>query len=166
VDVIGALIGWKRIWNAQASVARAKQVLVDPSLTVDSKMRLRRLGIWNAQEPSRATKAEPNEGCIVKTCFWSDTTDLAETTAHSGYSLLLYYKRCIWRREGEERLQDKDRANYAHLREAKSPWWVMGHSTGEAQSRLFAALNWHRPWASAWARASGDCMPRPVPYRH
>jgi hypothetical protein len=94
MDIIDAFIGWKRLWKAQTSVARG------------------RLGIRDAQEPSRATYADPSEGCIIKMCFWRIATDVAEPTAHIGCSLLLYYEGFKCRSEGEERLvgeQDNER---------------------------------------------------------
>jgi len=92
---------------------------------MDDKLSLRGFGIRDTQEPSRATFADPSEGCIIKMCFWRGTADVAEPIYHIGYGLLLYCKRFNLS-EGEERLvseQDKDRVNYAHL--SKSPWWVM-----------------------------------------
>ncbi len=89
MDIIGTFIGWKRFWNAQASVARAKQVFVCTAKRMDDKPSLRRLGIRDAQEPSRATNADPSEDCIVKMCFGRGITDVAKPTAHIVYSLLL-----------------------------------------------------------------------------
>jgi hypothetical protein len=95
MDIIDAFIGWKRFWNAQTSVAQG------------------RLGIRDAQEPSRATYADPSESCIIKLYFWRDATDVAELSAHIGCNLLLYYEGFKRRGEGEERLvdeQDDERA--------------------------------------------------------
>jgi hypothetical protein len=113
MDIIDAFIGWKRLWKAQTSVARAKQAFVGALvIRMEGKLGLRRLGIRDAQEPSRATYADPSEGCIIKMCFWRIATDVAEPTAHIGCSLLLYYEGFKCRSEGEERLvgeQDNER---------------------------------------------------------
>jgi hypothetical protein len=127
MDVIIAFIRWKRAWKAQASVARAKQVLVDLLVIIDDRLGSRRLGIRDAQEPSRAIFADPSEGCIIKMYFWRGTADVAEPIYRIWYDLLLYYKRFNRPSEGEERLvgeQGKDRENYAHL--SKSSWRVIG----------------------------------------
>jgi hypothetical protein len=114
MDIIDAFIGWKRFWNAQTSVAQAKQAFVDALvIRMEGKLGSRRLGIRDAQEPSRATYADPSEGCIIKLCFWRDATDVAELSAHIGCNLLLYYEGFKRRGEGEERLvdeQDDERA--------------------------------------------------------
>jgi hypothetical protein len=105
MDIIDAFIRWKRFWKAQTSVAHAKQVFVDTLvIRMEGKLGLRRLGKRNAQEPSRATYANPGEGCIIKMCFWRGTTDVAEPNAHIGCNLLLYYEGFERRGEGEERL--------------------------------------------------------------
>ena len=93
MDVIVAFIRWKRFWKAQAPVARASQVHVNHRAIMDGIMGLRGLGKRDAEEPSHNTYADPSEGCIIKMHFWRSTTDIAESTVHSGYSLLLYYKR-------------------------------------------------------------------------
>jgi hypothetical protein len=114
MDIIDAFIGWKRFWKAQTSVSQAKQAFVDALvIRMEGKLGLRRLGIRYAQEPSRATYADPSEGCIIKMCFWRGTTDVAEHTAHIRCNLLLYYEGFERRSEGEERLvgeQDNERA--------------------------------------------------------
>ena len=90
MDIIGAFIGWKGFWNAQTSAAYAKQALVGALvIRMEGKQSLRRLGIRDAQEPSRATYADPSESCIIKMCFWRGTTDVAEPSAQVGCSLLL-----------------------------------------------------------------------------
>jgi hypothetical protein len=114
MDIIDAFIGWKRFWKAQTSVAQAKQGFVHALvIRMEDKLGLRRLGIRDTQEPSRATYADPSEGCILKMCFWKGTTDVAELTAHIGCNLLLYCEGFKRRSEGEERLvgeQDNERA--------------------------------------------------------
>jgi len=114
MDIVDAFIWWERFWKAQTSVADAKQAFVDaPVIRMEGKLSLRRLGKRDAQEPSRATYADPSEGCIIKMCFWKGTTDIAEPTAHVGCNLLLYYEGFKRRSEGEERLvgeQDNERA--------------------------------------------------------
>jgi hypothetical protein len=114
MDSIDAFIGWKRFWKAQTSVAQAKQVFVDaPVIRMEGKLGLRRLGIRDAQEPSRATYADPSEGCIIKMCFRRGTTDVAEPSDRIGCNLLLYNEGFKRRSEGEERLvgeQDNERA--------------------------------------------------------
>src|ERR1700755_1110373 len=116
MDLIDAFIGWKRFWKAQTSVAQAKKkrFVCELVMRMEGKLSLRRLGIRDAQEPSRATYADPSEGCIIKVCFWKGTTDVAErTTAHIGCNLLLYREGLKCRGEGEERLigeQDNERA--------------------------------------------------------
>ena len=84
-------------------------------LRMEHKLGLRRLGIRDAQEPIRATYADPSEGCIIKPYFWGGTTDVAEPTV---CSLLLYYEGFKRRSEGEECLvseQDNERAKYTHF---------------------------------------------------
>ena len=107
-------------------------------MIIDGILGLRRLGIRDAQEPSRATFADPSEGCIIKMYFWRGTAYVAEPIYHIGYGLLLHYKRFIRRGEGEERLvgeQDKDRENYAHL--SKSYWRVMEPYQGSPTVALY-----------------------------
>lgn len=90
MDIIGAFIRWKGFWKAQTSVAYAKQVFVGALvIRMGGKVSLRRLGIRDAQEPSRATYADPSEGCIIKMCFWRGTTDVAEPSAHVRCNVLL-----------------------------------------------------------------------------
>jgi hypothetical protein len=114
MDIIDAFIGWKRFWKAQTSVAHAKRAFVRALvIRIEGKRGLRRLGIRDAQEPSRTTYADPSEGCIIKMCFWKGTADLAERTAHIGCDLLLYCEGFKFRGEGEERPvgeQDNERA--------------------------------------------------------
>jgi hypothetical protein len=114
MDIIVAFIGWKRIRKSQTSVAHSKQVFVNALvMRMKGKLSLRRLGKRDAQEPSRATYADPSEGCIIEMCFRRGTTDLAESNAHIGCNLLLYYEGFKRRSEGEERLageQDNERA--------------------------------------------------------
>jgi hypothetical protein len=125
MDIVDAFIGWKGFWKAQTSVAHAKQAFVDALLKkMEGKLGLRRLGIRDAQEPSRATYADPSEGCIIKMCFWRGTTDVAEPTGHIVCNLLLYYEGIKRRGEGEERLvgeQNNERAKYTHFLEAEAP---------------------------------------------
>jgi len=114
VDIIDAFIGWERFWKAQTSVAKAKQAFVDALvIRVESKLGLRGLGIRDAQEPSRATYADPSEDCIIKVYFRRGTTNVAEPTAHIGCNLLLYDEGFKRRSEGEKRLvgeKDNERA--------------------------------------------------------
>jgi hypothetical protein len=114
MDIIDAFIGWKRLWKAQTSVAHAKQAFIGALvIRLEGKLGLRWLGKRDAQEPSRTTYTDPNEGCIIKMCFWMGTTDGAEPTALIKCSLLLYYEGFKRRSEGEECLvgkQDNERA--------------------------------------------------------
>ncbi len=73
---------------------------------MEGKLGLRGLGIRNAQEPSRATYADPSEGCIIKMGFRRGTADVAKPTAHRdiGCNLFLYYEGFKRRSEGEKRL--------------------------------------------------------------
>jgi len=74
---------------------------------------LRRICIRDTLESSRATYADPSEGCIIKMYFWTGTADVAEPNALIGCSLLLYHEGVKRRSEGEERLvgeQDNERA--------------------------------------------------------
>ena len=80
---------------------------------MEGKQGLRRLGIWDAQEPSGATDADPSESCIIEMYFRRRTINLAGLKALVECSLLLYYEGIKRRSEGEERLvseQDDERA--------------------------------------------------------
>jgi hypothetical protein len=114
MDIVDAFIGCKRFWNAQTSVAQAKQaLLIVLVIIMEGKLGLRGLGIRDSQEPSRAAYADPSEGCIIKMSFWRGTADVAKPTAHIGRDLFLYYEGFKRRSEGEKRLvgeQDNERA--------------------------------------------------------
>lgn len=113
MDIVDAFIELKRLWKAQTSVAQAKQAFVDGLVMRMESKSLRGFGIWDAQEPSRATYADPSEGCVIEMGFWRGTADVTEPTAQIGCNLLLCNEGFKRRSDGEERLageQDNERA--------------------------------------------------------